>query len=107
MGRRQRIDYLCQAAAGHLAPTGRSQIGDLAVARVGEGRVPFLLSKHCADGANLVAGRSWEVPSLFCVLGRAGKCAVSNPSFSNMVIMALYTVVAIARTCPKRLLDLC
>ena len=40
----------------HLAPTGRSQIGDLAVARLGEGRVPFLLSKHCADGANLVAG---------------------------------------------------
>jgi hypothetical protein len=46
----------------HLAPTGRSQIGNLAVARLGEGRVPFLLSKHCADGANLVAGLIMDGP---------------------------------------------
>jgi hypothetical protein len=56
MGRRQRIDPPLSGRRRHLAPTGRSQIGDVAIARLAEGRVPFLLSKHCADGANLVAG---------------------------------------------------
>ena len=56
MGRGQRIDPPLSGRRRHLAPAGRSQIGDLAVARPGESRVPFLLSKHCADSANFVAG---------------------------------------------------